>query len=1103
MIRRILINSMAIGTAALFLLQIPRVQGADANEGNEFFEKKIRPLLVEHCFKCHSGDKKKGNFQLDQRERLLSGGDNGPAIIPGEPEKSLLIKAIRYKEDGLRMPPKSKLPDEAIADLTTWVKTGAPWPAGAVVPTNTTVQNGFDLKSRLKHWSFQPLKKTSKPDVQDKRWPASPIDYFILAKLEQNGLRPARAADKRTLIRRVTFDLIGLPPTIAEIDAFLADTSSTAFATVVDRLLDSPHYGERWGRHWLDLVRYAETCGHEFDFELPEAYLYRDYVIRALNADLPYDQFVTEHIAGDLLPNPRRHPTEGYNESILGTGFWFLGEAKHSPVDIRGDESDRLDNQIDVFSKAFLGLTVACARCHDHKFDPISTKDYYSLMGYLQSSRYQRAFIDPPESTSQVISRLRKTQSEYRADAIATAASRLVDLNDRLFKEMNAAAKHASSADSATSKIGPSHRFPDALQKLATTRTDDPLYVWNLLAAAQERGSKQSFQSKRRDLVERLHAQTERCKSAATKSLLFDDFSKASYQDWFVSGDAFGTGPALAGDLVLEQDPQRPVKSVIGHTLAHSGIVTNKAKGVLRSKTFVLNKKHVLYHVAGKQCEINLIIDGYQLIRNPIYGGLKVKVEHGDRFEWQQQDVAMWLGHRAHIEVVDDGPGWIALDRILFSDDSPPEEAPNELIVELLEDAKLDSPEKLANKFRSTFSNAIGTWQKETQQADSKIALLNWLLQTERGWSPNESDAKDRNSSKLKRFVDSWRALENEMPAPGRAMAMMDGTPWNAHVHIRGNHKSLGDEVPRRFLEALTTGPATNPTGCGRLELARAMASPSNPLLSRVMVNRIWQHHFGTGIVRSSDNFGLLGETPSHPELLDFLAEKFIRDGWSLKKMHRLLLLSSTYQMSSQAEKADAETRDPKNRLLHRMSIRRLEAESIRDSILFVSGRLDPKMYGPGVMPYLTPHMSGRGKPRESGPLDGDGRRSIYLNVRRNFLTPMFLAFDYPIPFTTMGLRSESNVPAQALTMMNNPLVLQEAERWAKRTLEDGTQSDSQRIDRLYLQAFGRSPEVEELSAALRFVQESGAGSTKEKTLRQWADLCHVLMNVKEFIFVN
>ena len=388
----------------------------------EFFEREVRPLLVGRCQECHGAKKQKGDLRLDSRAAVLAGGSTGPAVVPGKAGESLLVDAINYG-DLYQMPPKSKLPASEIAVLTRWIDMGAPWPGDDRPKSAAKVAAAFDLEARAKHWSFRPIRAPEPPEVRDRAWPKDAIDRFILAALEAKGLAPAPEADRRTLIRRATFDLIGLPPEPAEIDAFLEDESPDAFEKVVDRLLASPHYGERWGRHWLDLVRYAETAGHEFDYDLPDASGYRDYVIRALNADLPYDQFVVEQVAGDLLDPPRRHPTEGFNESILGTGFFFLGEGTHSPVDLREEEAQRLDNQIDVFSKTFLGLTVACARCHDHKFDAISTKDYYALAGYLQSSRSVQAFIDPPDRIAPLVAELKALKATME-DLVAVPSAR-------------------------------------------------------------------------------------------------------------------------------------------------------------------------------------------------------------------------------------------------------------------------------------------------------------------------------------------------------------------------------------------------------------------------------------------------------------------------------------------------------------------------------------------------------------------------------------------------------------------------------------------------------------------------------------------------------
>ena len=413
------------------------VRAADSPaDGVEFFEAKVRPVLVARCYECHSAKAKKvrGGLRLDGRARLLAGGDRGPAVVPGDPDKSLLLEAVGYKNPDLQMPKDGKLPDAAVADLAAWVRMGAPWgkeDAGAAVADKPA----FDLQQRKQdHWAWRPIRRPEPPAVKDDAWPRGPVDRFILSKLEENNLTPAPPADRRTLLRRVTFDLIGLPPTPDEIDAFLADDSPDAYEKVVDRLLASPQYGERWARHWLDLVRYAETRGHEFDYPIPNAYQYRDYVIRALNADVPYDQFVTEQVAGDLLEKPRLNPADGFDESILGTGFWFLGEEVHSPVDLSQDQADRFDNRIDVFGKTFLGLTVACARCHDHKFDAISQKDYYSLFGLLESCNYRLVRFDSLEQNRAVERELADARERARpaleqamAEALGPTAACMAD----------------------------------------------------------------------------------------------------------------------------------------------------------------------------------------------------------------------------------------------------------------------------------------------------------------------------------------------------------------------------------------------------------------------------------------------------------------------------------------------------------------------------------------------------------------------------------------------------------------------------------------------------------------------------------------------------
>jgi hypothetical protein len=1049
-----------LGACALALFPPPASAAEpppDRRAALEHFEKKVRPLLVEHCHSCHSvGKKKRGGLLLDSRAALLRGGDNGPAVAPGDPDRSRLVRAVRYRDD-LRMPPRSKLPDAAIADLELWVRQGAVWPDGGAKLVGG--KEGIDFEKRRRHWSFQPLAAARPPAVKDGAWAHTPVDNFILAKLEAKGLRPAALAERRTLLRRVTFDLTGLPPTPAETDAFLADGLPGAYERVVDRLLASPAYGERWGRHWLDLVRFAETSGHEFDFEIPEAHRYRDYVIRALNADVPYDQLLREHVAGDLLPAPRRHLTERFNESVLGTGFWFLGESKHSPVDLRGDGADRRDNQVDVFAKTFLGLTVSCARCHDHKFDPIYTKDYYSLVSYLQSSRMQRAFLDHPEVLGRPAARLAELRRQAAVLAVARAARSLEE--------------------------GLSKGLPRVARPLPE---DHLLAPYQALTAAVK--TPEQFAARRREIVEGHRARAKRAAEAMKGYVPFDGFRARGYRDWFVTGHAFGTAPTAPGDVEL--GPDGAVRRVLPGGVAHGGRVSGRLQGALRSRTFTIEKRFILYRASGRGVRVNVIIDGFQQIRDPIYGGLTFGL-NADRPRWFVQNVGMWVGQRAYLELLDDGDGHAALEQVLFSDSpAPPPGAPSAVLTRLLDDPALTA-DGLARKYRALAGELVADW-RAGKLDDERVRLLNDLLEASR--------ERERPEKRLSDLLAQARSLEATLPAPRRGLALADGTGVNERVHTRGNHRTLGEEAPRRLLVVLAgEGQPLPREGSGRLELADRLVHESRHLVARVMVNRLWQHSFGQGLVRSPDDFGFQGERPTHPELLDWLAAELVRQGWSLKAVHRLLLLSSTYRMSSRAEPGAA-LADPRNELWHRAAVRRLEAEAIRDSMLAISGRLDRRMYGRGPLPHLTEFMVGRGRPG-SGPLDGDGRRSLYLQVRRNFLNPMFLAFDYPIPFSTMGRRSVSNVPAQALTLLNNPFVTQQARLWAERVLAEPGLTDRQRIERMYVSAFGRPATAEEAADALAFLAEQEREHGRGQGARAWADLAHVLFNVKELIFIN
>lgn len=791
------------------------VSAAEPNSAQlEFFENKIRPVLSQNCYKCHSvtSEKVKGGLLLDSREATLKGGENGPAVVPRDLEKSLLIKAVRYTDADLQMPPKKQLSEEQIADLEKWVRMGATDPREA-----TAAQRSWKAASK-DWWAWQPLTKPALPQVRDSSWGQSPIDNFILAKLETKGLTPNPVADKRTLIRRATFDLIGLPPTPEEVDAFIKDDAPDAFAKVVDRLLASPHYGERWGRHWLDVARYSDTKGmvkrQREDPHSPYAWTYRDYVIKSFNDDKPYNIFIIEQLAADKLPATRSNPT-----NLTALGFLTVGER------FMGMQQDILNDRIDVVTKGFLGLTVSCARCHDHKFDPIPTKDYYSLHGIFAST------VEP------------------------------------------------------------------------------------------------------------------------------------------------------AVEPVIQKIPNTP-------------------------------------------------------------------------------DYKDYYKQRTELE------------------------------------AKKDEIEaKFQTARRTRDREQIKTLQRQIRENAGQTARL-------------------------------------EMTHPGavtRAMAVQDaGRPRNSPVFIRGEAENKGEIVPRRFLEVIagaTRQPFTNDSG--RLELAHAIVHKSNPLTPRVMINRIWQHHFGAGFVPTPDDFGTMSEPPSHPELLDYLASRFQEEGWSIKKMHRLIMLSSVYQQTTMDNPRYAQI-DPFNRLLWRANIQRLEFESLRDSLLTIGGSLDPTLYGRPIDLERNPDAT---------------RRTIYGIVDRGDLLDAFVNFDFANPDMVSGIRHETSVPQQALFLMNSPVVVEQAKKLVGQPGFLDRSDSSAKIAFLYEHIYQRQPKPEEIQLGLDFIsqtpltervsekptsssatprtpkeirkalaqerraersgQKNSPAQKKREPLTAWQEYAHALLQANEFSFVN
>ncbi len=724
----------------------------------EFFEKHVRPVLAEQCYSCHGDKKQRGGLRLDSRAALLKGGDDGPVVVPGDPGNSALISAVRYDGD-VKMPPKRQMPGETVTLLAEWVRMGAPWPEDAVARQAPT--------AAATHWAFRPVRKPALPPVKAAAWAANPIDRFVLAGLEAKGLAPAPPADRNALIRRVFFDLTGLPPTPAEVEAFVNDPDPDAYAKLVDRLLASPQYGERWGRYWLDVARYADTKGYVFEDErrYPFAYTYRDYVIRAFNEDLPYDQFVVQQLAADRLPlGEDKRP-------LAAMGFLTLGRR------FLNNPNDIIDDRIDVVCRGLLGLTVGCARCHDHKFDPIPQADYYSLYGVFASS------VEP------------------------------------------------------------------------------------------------------KDL------------------------------------------PALTGP------------------------VASPAYADFEKQLAVLEKDAAHYEQEHKQ----ELLSGNRAARD----GLR----------------------------------------------------------------------------------------------------------------------------QLRKKIDRLRVTHPG--APPSAMVLIDAPqPVEPHVLLRGNPRTPGKAVPRQFLACLS-GPGRRPftAGSGRLELARAIASRDNPLTARVLVNRVWLHHFGQGLVRTPSNFGLRGEPPTNPELLDYLAAKFVEQGWSIKKLHRLILLSNTYRQGCTGDPR-GERLDPDNRLLGRRDRTRLDFEALRDALLTAGGCLDLTVGGKPVDLVAAPFST---------------RRSVYGFIDRQNLPGLFRAFDFASPDTTSAQRHETTVPQQALFLMNSPFVVGQAKQLAARPDVTAHADAAGRIDYLYRLLYARPAEPDEVAAGLKFLSAARGGGS----LSPWEKYAQVLLLANEFAFVD
>ena len=935
----------------------------------DFFESRIRPILIEHCIGCHGESQQEAGLRLDSGERFRQGSDSGLIFDSNVPHDSLILRAVRY-EDDIRMPPDGRLSDEQIGAIAQWVKAGAVWPAETVPQPGKAKSSVFELAKD--HWAFQSLRTKIVPaDVEPLQVPrrnAAVIDKLIDAGLQEVGLYRNQVADRRTLIRRSTFDLHGVPPTPQEVREFENDSTNDAWPRLIDRLLASPRYGERWARHWLDVARYSDTKGYvrlKDNPLYPSAWTYRDYVIQSFNEDLPYDRFVLEQLAADQLsagqlsaahPGTRNLVADRNPQSFAAMGFLTLGQRFiNSPNDI-------IDDRIDVVTRGLLGLTVSCARCHDHKFDPIPTADYYSLHGVFASS--------------------------YEPDV------------PPLILPTTELAKHRA--------------YLDEL----------------------ERRKKQ-----------------------------FDDFLHAKKTELESSFRKRAGEYLLAGQFEKVQANFLPVMFLIDASKDLNPAVIQRWARLLeksrRRQDPVLTPWHKLAQLA--------------------------ETESKEAFAQASSElIAKWYSD---------------LDGQRFS----------RTILDALKSAPLNNLKDVSERYSAVFANIEALWNTAkstgaTALSDKDLEEVRQLLygaESPAVVSLNEiQDFLFVDATTQNQFHEQQRQIEDWIASPGaapHAHVLLDSeTPADSPIFLRGNASNPGEKVPRQFLQVLSP-PGRRPfqTGSGRLELAMAIVNTENPLTARVMVNRVWLHHFGNGLVRTPSDFGLRGEAPTHPELLDYLASQFMANGWSIKTLHRAIMLSETYQQQSQSH-SEGESIDPENRWLWRMNRRRLDWESLRDSLLAVSGRSDFTMGGPSV-PLLSEPFS--------------VRRSIYGFIDRQNLPGLFRTFDFVAPDSSAPQRLQTTVPQQALYLLNSPFMQQQTAALANRISPQQNASDSAavepRIQNLYELIYSRSPTADELQLGKDFLADAPPADPSTTALAidgefsLWQEYVQSLLLSNEFVFVD
>lgn len=1053
----------------------------------QFFEKEVRPILAENCFTCHGAEKQKGDLRLDTAASMLQGASRGPVVKAGDPA-SLLFEVLSYTGE-VKMPPDGKLPDEKIAVLQQWVADGAVWPdyGDAAPAADAAKPAGIDYEAGRKHWAYQPIANPATPAVVNTAWAKTGVDAFILNHIEGAGLQPAAAADKRTLIRRATFDLTGLPPTPAEVSAFLADDSSEAFDKLIERLLASPQYGERWGRHWLDVVRYTDSFDSRATAATDpvEVWRYRDWVVRSVNEDMPYDEFLRYQIAGDLIPAPGG----GYNrDGLVATGMLAIGNWPQGDADKEKMVSDIVDDQIDVVTRGLLGVTVSCARCHDHKFDPFSAEDYYGLAGIFYSTSILPGpgaktegspILHLPLASKEEIAQ--RAVDQQQAEALRAERATLVrEAQVQWVKQESTRAADYLLAAAGAPGVDPASLNPQVVERWARFMNQTGFALMNRVNP--------NIHGKA-GLLGRVGLEDMPAAAANTTE------EALTYLSIMQPPKSLIVHPA---PVIPVEVAWRSPEGITGTVAAHIADADASCGDGVAWKL-----------ISRKSGQDTTLREG--MVGN---GGMaEIAVEEALTFtpgDFVILRIEPAMGHACDSTVVDltvtptDAPAWnLSTDVVpAFAQGNPwPDAAGRPEVWWLAESRNGLSPDSIlfAPWITAKAEVAAGARPAEAlrdaarlvqaallQPAEGPMAeyLAKFLGESGPFWLEAPPVAQNPRLTEIELALaplDARLAQPVEL-AVGIQEGGVPNTPYagirDVKLHKRGNYANLGDTVARR-MPVVLAGDVQPPVGegSGRLELADWVASKSNPLAARVMVNRVWMLHFGQGLVRTPGDFGKQGMPPTHPELLDYLANEFIHSGWSLKHLHRLMMLSATYQQSAVGND-DAVTKDPENEHFARMNRRKIEAEAVRDSLLAVSGRLDLAMGGLAVTDIATP------------------RRTLYLRTVRSNLNTYATLFDGADPTSVVPKRTESLVSPQALFMLNNPFVLGEAETLAAKYA--GQNDGAAVVRELYETLFARPATEQELGEAMGLL--ATLGYPAEGAL---AAYIQVLFSSNEFMFVD